>query len=66
MLMSSLAMSLSFISNSECKAEKTCCQTGMIERVQPSICVILELAADGGRMEQNPLGPGARGRKSQL
>jgi len=68
MLMSSLAMPLSFISNSECKAE-----TNLLSNRDDCLREFNRLSVFygnwqemGGRMEQNPLGPEACGRKSQL
>ena len=68
MLMSSLAMSLSFISHSECKAE-----TNLLSNWNDYLKEFNHLSVFygnwlgmGGRMEQDPLGPGAWGWKSQL
>lgn len=68
MLMSSLAMSLSFISHSECKEE-----TNLLSNWNDFLKEFSHLSmfygnwlGMAGRMEQNLLGPGAWGRKSKL
>lgn len=68
MLMSSLVMSLGFISHSECRAE-----SNLLSNLNDCLREFHYLSmfygnwpGMMGRKEENPLGPGAWGRKSQL